>query len=152
MNFKEFKKIDDEKLMTIQSFEQIPIGEVECEDLIFEMYPDYKFVIITRKGSCFVYAIDGRRTKFENIQQLFDNIGNVEDKSIINTDLGQSIKDEYEKISGIKVKDILKIPYIEGKSFLKKRKEQQEHRYRYGPMNLDIEPSQEEDFDEDDEY
>lgn len=110
MNYKNFNSfnINEGKIINLAKFSSFEIStEVECEEPIFNMFPNYKIVIMLNNNRCYVYSEKSTRVKYKNISELeTKEKKNLSEKSIISTKKGQDIKNQYEKVSGLKVKDV----------------------------------------------
>jgi len=103
-------KINESKVMNTKSFNEFTLELGRCRDDIFNLYPDHKFVIETKKGTCFIYSKYESRSKYWDLNQMVEKEGNVDDKNITNTESGKMIKQQYEKLSKLTVNNVYQIP------------------------------------------
>jgi len=106
-DFDEFK-INESKILNSKSFSKYELQDKElCENNIFEIYSKYYFAIVLKSGKCYVYSNKKSRSKYWDIDHLEKNIGiELKNKSIIENNIGQTIKEQYEEMSNLTVIDV----------------------------------------------
>ena len=128
MNYR-YKDFDsykiNENVMNSTDFSKMEIeGDFMCEFNVFEHFPKHKFAIIMEKSKrCYVYQKSKSREKHWDLETLEKKDGiDLSGNSIISTENGQFIKEQYEEMSGLGVSDV--IQFSENKKSKKKKKRQ----------------------------
>jgi len=113
MKYKDFDgyKINESKVMDSTMFSDFELSSDEkCEFNIFKTFPKHTFVIFLKSGRGYVYG-EGKENKREKVWDLVTlekNEGRELSKySIIGSENGQFIKEQYDEMSGLEVIDVL---------------------------------------------
>lgn len=116
MKYKDFDgyKINESKIMDSTMFSKFELSSDEkCEFAIFKLFPKHTFVMVLKSGRCYQYSNEGKREKVWDVATLEKNEAREIAKfSIIGTENGQFIKEQYEGMSKLTVVDVLQ--YIKG--------------------------------------
>ena len=134
MEYKDFDsfKINEASLMTSKSFDDFEIEHGKCEEPVFSFFPKYKFVMVTIKNSCYVYSKDGSRKKYDSVDDLIKEDGDISDYLITDTDNGKFILEQYiEKTNGMPITDIYQIPLGEKEISIKDKKKKESPYKKY---------------------
>jgi len=122
MKYKDFDgyKINESKIMDSTMFGDFELSsEEKCEYPVFKMFPKHTFVMVLKSGRCYTYSKEGKREKIWDVETLEKNEAReLSTFSIIGTENGQFIKEQYEKMSNLEVVDIIQ--------YIKKDKEDKE--------------------------
>lgn len=112
MKYKKFIKfkMNESIIMNSNDFNNFEIVEdFYCDFNIFDLFPNDSFIIILNNDICYIYTKNRKREKYSDIT-LIEKKFNKDFKklSIKNTQIGETIKDQYEILSGLIIKDIIK--------------------------------------------
>jgi hypothetical protein len=106
-NFDKFK-LNESQIMDSNIFSKFEYNSSdECEKNIFDVYKDMSIVIeLKRSKKCYVYTKKGRN-KYWDIDTIEKNLfKSIREKSLLGTENGQLIKQQYEKLSGLTVNNV----------------------------------------------
>lgn len=113
MKYKNFDsyKINEGSIMNTKNFGDFEMDHGECESSIFTIFPKYKFIMVTNRKICYVYSKSENRKKYNNVEEIIQNEGDISDYLITDTDNGKFILQQFsEKSNGVPVVDIYQIP------------------------------------------
>jgi len=135
MKYKNFDgyKINESKIMNSTIFSEFELSSKEkCEFNIFKLFPNHSFYIILKSGRGYLYGGNkgDRREKVWDLETLEKQEGRELKKySIIGSENGQFIKEQYQKMSNLEVVDIIQ--------FIKKDTKEGKKKQRRGIEDFD---------------
>ena len=105
-NFDKFK-LNESQIMDSDLFSKYEYNSNdECEKNIFDIYKNKAIVIELKSGKCYVYT-KKNRDKYWDIETIEKNLfKSIREKSLLGTENGQLIKQQYEKLSGLTVNNV----------------------------------------------